>query len=124
MADDLSTLVFTTASAAVITKRRGAAIIAFGIPAAVDNSAVRLGLEASFDGGTTYSYVAIDDGGVATNYRPFWAVSQLVVLDPTVIYAIQGARTVRVTLYAADGTTAASQTATTLGVVYAQIVER
>ena len=124
MADDLSTLTFTAASAAVITKKRGETIIAFRIPTAVDNVAVRMGLEASFDSGTTYSLVATDVGGVATNYRPFWAVSQLVVLDPTVTYAVQGARNVRVTLYKADGTTVATQTATTIGIVYAQIIER
>ena len=121
MADDLSTLVFTAASSAVITKGHGIAIIGFRIPASVDNSAVRMGFEVSFDSGVTYSVLATDVAGTATPYKPKWAAGQFVVLDPTVIYALEGATNVRVTLYATNGTTAASQTSTSLGVLYATL---
>ncbi len=121
MGDDLSTLAFTAASAAVVTKKRGVAIIGFRIPAAVDNVAVRLGLELSFDGGTTYSVLATDKSGTATPFKPTWAVGQIIAFDPIIIYPTQMARNVRVTLYKADGTTVAIQTSTSLGVVYAKI---
>lgn len=118
---NLGAIVFTAASAVVIEKDRGATIIAFEIPAAVDNSAVRVGMEVSHNGGTDYSIVATDVAGTATAYRPAFAVTYLLVLDPTISYAIESARFVRVTLYAADGTTVAAQTATTINVVYTHI---
>lgn len=121
MATSLSTLVFTASSAAAYAKGRGVALIGFALPAAVDNSAASLGLAASFDGGTTYYDTITDVSGTATTYRPQFTVSKLLVLDPTVVYALEEASHIRVTLYATDGSTAASQTATTLGVVTGQV---
>ena len=121
MATSLSTLVFTQASAAAYAKGRGVTLLGFALPAAVNNSAASIGLEASFDGGTTYYDTITDVSGTATNYRPQFAVSKFLVLDPTIIHALEEASHVRVTLYATDGSTAASQTATTLGVVTGKI---
>jgi len=122
MADDLSTLVFTAASSAVITKKRGVAIIGMRIPAAVAASATRFGFEVSYDGGTTYSPIATDVAGTPTLYKPEWAVTQMTVFDPDVMHITEGARNVRVTTYATDGTTAAVQTSTTFGICYGKIL--
>lgn len=121
MATSLSTLTFTAASAAAYAKGRGVTLLGFALPSAVDNSAASLGLQASFDGGTTYYDVITDVSGTATNYRPEFAVSKLLVLDPTVVYALEEASHVKVTLYQTGGVTAASQTATTLGVVTGRV---
>ena len=119
---NINTLVFTTASAAALTKARRITLLGLEFPAAVDNSAARVGFEASFDGGTTYSLVATDVIGTATNYRPAFLVSQVLVLDPTIMYALESASHLRITFYAADGTTAASQTSVTLGLILSRIL--
>lgn len=124
MATALGGLTFTAASAAVITKGRGFALVGLTFPAAVDNSAAKAGFEASFDGGTTYVKVQTDVSGTATDYEPAFVVSTLLVLDPTVVYALQEASHIRVTLYAADGSTAASQTSTTLGLAMSAVGPR
>ena len=119
---DINSLAFATASAAVLTKERGTTLLGLEFPTAVDNSAARVGFEVSFDGGTTYSLVATDVIGTATNYRPAFLISQALILDPTIMYALNAARRIRITFYAIDGTTAASQTAVTLGLILSRII--
>lgn len=118
MATDTKSLVFTTASAAVDTKQLGLALLGIAFPASVDNSAAKVGFKLSFDGGTTYHILASDVSGTATPYNPSFLVSQVLVLSSAIAALIASARKVKITLYASDGTTPASQTATTLGLIY------
>ena len=114
-------LVYTSASVASIGKVPGTTLLGLKMPAAVDNSAARVGFEVTI-GDSTYLLVATDVIGTATNYRPAFLVNQYLVLDPTIMYAIEEASNLCITFYAADGTTAASQTAVTLGLVLTAIL--
>ena len=109
------------AASADYAKTPGFTVVGVVAPAAVDNSAVRVGFAASFDKGATFANVTTDVEGSSVLYRPIFTLGAFLVLDPTVMYALEGADEIRVTLYAADGTTEASQTETVLGLVLGKV---
>jgi hypothetical protein len=109
------------AAAAAYAKSPGHTIVGVLAPAAVDNSAVRIGFAASFDKGVTFANVTTDVEGSSLLYRPIFTLGEFLVLDPTIMYALEGADEIRLTLYASNGTTEASQTETTVGLVLGKV---